>query len=100
VMLQIIKCSLVCLPPCEIFLSRSLGNLVEGPCNMGESQHEPMIEVDKPQESLNLSKCGQHWPVTNDLDLSWIHIYTMLINNVAQILDPVHAKGAFFQVCI
>jgi hypothetical protein len=36
----------------------------------------------------------------NDLDLSWIHMYPMLINNVAQVLDPFHAKGAFFQVSI
>jgi hypothetical protein len=27
-------------------------------------------------------------------------MYPMLINNVAQVLDPVHAKGAFFQVGI
>jgi hypothetical protein len=40
------------------------------------------------------------WPVTDDLDLSWINMYPMLINNVAQVLDPVHAKREFFQVCI
>jgi hypothetical protein len=36
----------------------------------------------------------------NELDLSWINMYPMLINNVAQVLDPVHANGAFFQVGI
>jgi hypothetical protein len=36
----------------------------------------------------------------DDLDLSWINMYPMLINNVAQVLDPVHAKRAFFQVGI
>jgi hypothetical protein len=27
-------------------------------------------------------------------------MYPMLINNVSQVLDPIHAKGAFFQVGI
>jgi hypothetical protein len=98
-MLQIIKCLLFFLP-CEIFLSTSLGYLDKDPCNMGESQHEPSIEVGNFQESLKLSYYGWGWPVTNDLDISWIHMYTMLINNVAQVLDHVHAKGEFFQVGI
>ena len=34
----------------------------------------------------------------DDLDLIWINMYPMLINNVAQVLDPVHAKRVFFQV--
>jgi hypothetical protein len=33
----------------------------------------------------------------DDLDPSWIHMYPMLINNVSQVLDPIHAKGSFFQ---
>jgi hypothetical protein len=57
--------------------------LVEGPCNMGESQHEPAVEIGKAQEALKLSECGWGWPVTDDLDLGWIHMYAMLINDVA-----------------
>jgi hypothetical protein len=36
----------------------------------------------------------------NDLDLSWIKMYPMHINNVSQVLDLVHAKRSFFQVGI
>jgi hypothetical protein len=36
----------------------------------------------------------------DDLDLIWIHMYPMLIDNVAQVLGPVHSKGSFFQVGI
>ena len=50
---------------------------------MGESQHEPTVEIGKAQEALKLSECGWGWSVTDDLDLGWIHMYTMLINDVA-----------------
>jgi hypothetical protein len=33
----------------------------------------------------------------DDLDIGWIHMYAMLINDVAQVMDPVHTEGAFFQ---
>jgi hypothetical protein len=36
----------------------------------------------------------------DDLDLSRINMYPMLINNVVEVLDLVHAKRAFFQVGI
>jgi hypothetical protein len=65
---------------------------------MGESQHEPVVEIGKAQEYLNLSECGWGWPVMDVLDLGWIHMYSMLINDVSQVMDPVHAEGAFFQV--
>jgi hypothetical protein len=67
---------------------------------MRESQHEPTVEVDKAQEAPKLSECGWGWTITDDLDLGWIHIYAMLINYVAQVMDPIHAEGAFFQVGI
>jgi hypothetical protein len=100
VMLQIIKCSFLFPPPHEIFPVTTLSHLAEGPCNMGESQHKPLVEFFQSQKASNLSECGRGWLVTNDLDLSWINMYTMFINNVAQVLDHVHAKGAFFQVGI
>jgi hypothetical protein len=65
---------------------------------MGESQHEPTIEIGKAQEASKLSECGWGWQVTNYLDLGWIHMYTMMINDVAEVMDPVHVEGEFFQV--
>jgi hypothetical protein len=50
---------------------------------MGESQHEPAVEIGKAQEALKLSECGWGWLVTDDLDIGWIHMYSMLINDVA-----------------
>jgi hypothetical protein len=67
---------------------------------MGESQHEPVIEIGKAQEALKLSECGWGWPVTDYLDLVYIHMYAMMINYVSQVMDPVHVEGAFFQVGI
>jgi len=65
---------------------------------MGEFQHEPVVEIGKAQEDLNLSECGWGWQVTDDLDIGWIHMYTMLINDVPQVMDFVHAEGELFQV--
>jgi hypothetical protein len=65
---------------------------------MGESQHEPAVEIGKAQEAPKLSECCWGWLVTDDLDIVWIHMYAMLINDVAQVMDPIHAEGAFFQV--
>jgi hypothetical protein len=65
---------------------------------MGESQHKPVVEIGKAQEALKLNECGGGWPVTDDLDLGWIHMYANLINDLAQVMDPVHAEGSFFQV--
>jgi hypothetical protein len=65
---------------------------------MGETQHESAVEIGKDQEYPKLNECGWGWTVTDELDLGWIHMYAMLINDVAQVMDPVHAEGAFFQV--
>jgi hypothetical protein len=67
---------------------------------MGESQHEPVVEFGKAQKYRKVSECGWGWPVTDDLDLGWIHMYTMLINYVSQVMDPAHVEGSFFQVGI
>jgi hypothetical protein len=50
---------------------------------MGESQHEPVVEIGKAQEASKLSECGLGWLDTDDLDFGWLHMYTMLINDVA-----------------
>jgi hypothetical protein len=69
--------------PHKFFLTATPRYLVEGPCNMRESQHEPMIEIGEAQEALKFSECGWGWPVIDDLYLGWIHMHTMLINDVA-----------------
>jgi hypothetical protein len=57
-----------------------------------------MVEIGKAQEALKLSECGRGWPVTDDLDLGWIRMYAILINDVARVMDLVHAEGSFFEV--
>jgi hypothetical protein len=86
--------------PCKFFLTTTPVYLAKGPCNTGESQHEPVVEIGKAQEALKPSECGWGWIVIDDLDLGWIHMYTILINAIAQVMDIVHAKGSFFQVGI
>jgi hypothetical protein len=83
VLLQIIERLFLGLNPRKCFLTTTHGYLAEGPCNMGESQQKYAVEIGKDQESLKLSECGWGWPITNDLDLGWIHMYSMLINNVS-----------------
>ena len=50
---------------------------------MGESQHEPMVEIANAEEAPELGECGWGWPVIDDLDLGWIHMYAMMINDVS-----------------
>jgi hypothetical protein len=82
-LLQIIEGLLLGHAPHKFFLTATPGYLAEGPCDMRESQHEPAIEIGKAQEALKLSECGWGWLVMDDLDLGWIHMHTMLINDVA-----------------
>jgi hypothetical protein len=82
-LLQIIERLLLGLAPCKFHLTTTSGYLAEDPCNMGESQHKPVVEIGKAQEALKLHECGWGWPVTDDLDLGWINMYAMLINDVA-----------------
>jgi hypothetical protein len=55
--------------PRKVLLTTTPGYMAKGPCNMGESQHEPAIEIGKPQEVSKLSECGWGWPITDELDL-------------------------------
>jgi hypothetical protein len=50
---------------------------------MRESQHKHLIEIGEAQEALKLGEFGWGWLVMNDLDLGWIHMETMLINDVS-----------------
>jgi hypothetical protein len=82
-MLQVIEGLLLGKLPHKLFITTTSGYLAEGPCDMGESQLEPAIEIGKAQEVLKFSECRLGWPVIDDLDLFWIHMHTMLINDVA-----------------
>jgi hypothetical protein len=82
-LLQVIEGLLLGQAPHKFFLTTTPGYLAEGPCDMRESQHEPAIEIGEAQEALKFSECGWGWPVMDDLDLGWIHMHTMLINDVA-----------------
>jgi hypothetical protein len=68
-MLQIIEHVLLGPTPHKFFLTTTPGYLAEGPCNMGESQHKPAVEISKAQEASKLSECGWGWPITDDLVL-------------------------------
>jgi hypothetical protein len=65
---------------------------------MGESQQKPAVEIGKAQEALKIIECVWGWPIMDELDLGWIHMYAMLINDVSQVMGPIHAEGEFFQV--
>jgi hypothetical protein len=93
VLLQIIEHLLLVPSPQKFLPTTTLGYLVESPYNMGESQHETVVEIGKAQEALKLSECGWGWPIMADLVPGWIHMYTILINDVAQIMDPVYTEG-------
>ena len=86
--------------PHKFLLNTTPVYLVEGPCNMGETQHEPTVEISKSQEAPKLSECCWGWPITNDLDLGGINIHPMLINNVTYGLDHFHVEGEFFQIYV
>jgi hypothetical protein len=72
--------------------------LDEGPCNIGESQYELVVEIGNAQEALKLSECSWGWLVMDDLDFGWIHTYSMMINDASHVINLVHAEGEFFQV--
>ena len=60
--------------------------MTQGLVDMRESQHEPVVEISKTQKGAN------------DLDLGWIHMHPLLINNVSHILNLGHAKSALLQI--
>jgi hypothetical protein len=100
VLLQIIEQVLLGPTPHKFLLTTTPGDLVEVPCNMGESQHKHLVEIGKAQEVSKLSECGWGWLVMDDLYFGWIHMYTMLINDVAQVMNRIDVEGEFFQVGI
>jgi hypothetical protein len=67
---------------------------------MREPQHKPLIEVSKAQEAMKLNHCFRGWPIMDDLEIGWIHMYTLCIHDVSQILDSLHVEGTLHQVGI
>jgi hypothetical protein len=65
-MFQIFKFSLFLLPPYEIGPTTFLGHLVEGPGNMGESQHEHVTHSHQ-QCRLGITLCS----CQNNIFPSW-----------------------------
>lgn len=97
-MFQLYEHLLLRFRPKEFFFCSSFGDLTQGPSDMREPQHEPTVEIGKTQKVAELYQSGWGWPIPNDLDLGWIHMHPLFINNVSQILNLGHAKSAFLQI--
>ena len=82
-LLQVIEGLFLGHAPHKVFLTATPGYLAKGPCDMRESQHKPAIEIGEAQEALKFIECGWGWLVMDDLDLGWIHMHTIPINDVA-----------------
>jgi hypothetical protein len=67
---------------------------------MREPQHKLAVEVSKTQEVVEIGHCLQGRPIENELIIGWIHMHTLLIHDVSQILDSLHAKGTLLQIGI
>jgi hypothetical protein len=44
---------------------------------MREPHHKPLVEVGEAQEVVKLSHFLQGQPIVDELDLGWIHMYTL-----------------------
>jgi hypothetical protein len=53
-MLQIFEHLLLIFRPKEFCFRSSLGDLNQGPSDIRESQHEPVVEIDKTQKDAEL----------------------------------------------
>jgi len=80
---------MLCLRPKELRFFSTLGNLTQGSSNMRQPKHESLVEISKAQEAMKLCHSHQGWTISNDLDLSLIHMHALIIDYVAQILDLV-----------
>jgi hypothetical protein len=67
---------------------------------MREPQHKHVVEFGEVQEATELDYFIQRQPIVNDLDLGWIHMHTLLIQDVSQILNSLHVKGTLLQIGI
>jgi hypothetical protein len=67
---------------------------------MREPHNKPLVEVGEPQEVAKLSYLLQGQPIVDELDLGCIHMYTLLLHDVSQILDSLHVEGTLIQIGI
>jgi hypothetical protein len=67
---------------------------------MREPHNKPLLEFGEPQEVVKLSHLLQGQPIVDELDLGWIHMYTLLLHDVSQILDSLHVEGTLIQIGI
>jgi len=67
---------------------------------MREPHNKPLVEVGECQEVAKLSHLLQGQPIVDELDLGWIHMYTLLLHDVSQILDSLHVEGTLIQIGI
>jgi hypothetical protein len=67
---------------------------------MREPQHKLTVEVGKVQEATELGRFLQGHPIVDELDIGWIHMHTLLIHDVSQILDSLHVDGTLLQIFI
>jgi hypothetical protein len=81
--LQVIEGLLLVYTSHKFFLTSTPSYLAEGPCDMREYQHEPVIEIGEAQEDPMFNECGWGCLVMDDIDLIWIHMHTMPINDVS-----------------
>ena len=98
-MFQLCECLLLRFKPKEFCFRSFFGDLTQGPSDMREPQHEPTVEIGKTQKAAELHQSRWGWPISNDLDLGWIHMHPPFINIVSQLLNLGHAKSAFLQIC-
>jgi hypothetical protein len=67
---------------------------------MREPQHKLAVEFGEAQEAIEIRECLWGWEIMNDLDIDWIHMHTMLIQDVSQIFNSLHVEGTLLQIGI
>jgi hypothetical protein len=55
------------------------------------------VEVGEANEGLELHLCFRNEPLLNSGNLDWIHLYSVLRNDEAKVLDPGLFKLTFLQ---
>jgi hypothetical protein len=67
---------------------------------MREPQHKLAVKVVEVEEAMELGQCLRGQPIADDLDLGWVHMHTLLIHNVSQLLYSLHVEGTLLQIDI
>lgn len=72
-----------------------LGEGVDGFCDRTEARNEPLVEIGKPQEALNLLDGSRGIPVSHCHSLPWVHLKLGLSEEVTHERDLRHVELAF-----